>query len=42
MCKKKNEVNVCSDAAEHLTYVASVGEQKNTVEMRCEDENVWL
>lgn len=43
MCKKrqkKNEVNVCSDAAEYFTYVAAVGEQENTVEMRRKDENI--
>lgn len=29
-------------AAEYLTYVASVGEQEDSVEMRYEDENIWL
>ena len=28
--------------AEYLTYVASVGDQQDSVEMRYEDENIWL
>ena len=31
-----------SSAAEYLTYVASTGDQKDSVEMRYEDENIWL
>ena len=42
MAKKKNEISIRSSAAEYLTYVASVGEQENSVEMRYEDENIWL
>ena len=40
--KKKEEVTIRSSAAEYLTYVASVGEQQDSVEMRYEDENIWL
>jgi hypothetical protein len=40
--KKKDEVTIRSSAAEYLTYVASVGEQQDSVEMRYEDENIWL
>lgn len=40
--KKKNEISIRSSAAEYLTYVASVGEQEDSVEMRYEDENIWL
>lgn len=40
--EKKDEMNIRSSAAEYLTYVASTGEQSNTVEMRYEDENIWL
>ena len=29
-----------SSAAEYLTYVASTGDQKDSVEMRYEDENI--
>ena len=42
MKNKKDEVTIRSSAAEYLTYVASVGEQQDSVEMRYEDENIWL
>ncbi len=42
MKKKKNEITICSSAAEYLTYVASVGDQQGSIEMRYEDENIWL
>ena len=42
MKKKKDEVTIRSSAAEYLTNVASVGEQQDSVEMRYEDENIWL
>ena len=42
MAKKKNEISIRSSAAEYLTYVASVGEQGDSIEMRYEDENIWL
>ncbi len=41
MAKKKN-ITIRSSAAEYLTYVSAVGEQQTSVEMRYEDENVWL
>ena len=40
--KKDNQVGACSSAAAYLTYVATVGEQQDSVEMRYEDENIWL
>ena len=40
--KKKEEITIRSSAAEYLTYVASVGEQQDSIEMRYEDENIWL
>lgn len=40
--KRKNEINIRSSAAEYLTYVASVGEQEDSIEMRYEEENIWL
>ena len=40
--KKKDEVTIRSSAAEYLTYVASVGGQQDSIEMRYEDENIWL
>jgi hypothetical protein len=40
--KKKNEVSIRSSAAEYLTFVASTGDNSQNVEMRYEDENIWL
>ncbi len=40
--KKKDEVTIRSSAAEYLTYVASVGGQQDSIEMRYEEENIWL
>ena len=42
MKKKKEEITIRSSAAEYLTYVASVGDQQDSIEMRYEDENIWL
>lgn len=42
MKKKNDEITIRSSAAEYLTYVASVGDQADSVEMRYEDENIWL
>lgn len=42
MKKKKDEITICSSAAEYLTYVASIGDKKDSIEMRYEDENIWL
>ena len=40
--KPQTEVALHSSAAEYLTYVASTGECETSVEMRYEDENIWL
>lgn len=40
--QKKEEITIRSSAAEYLTYVASVGNTENSVEMRYEYENIWL
>ena len=42
MAKKKDEITIRSSAAEYLTYIASVGDQQDSIEMRYEDENIWL
>ena len=39
---KKKEITIRSSAAEYLTYAASVGDQPLSVELRYEDENIWL
>ncbi len=41
--KKKNRgVTIRSSAAEYLAYISAIGEQEATVELRYEDENLWL
>lgn len=42
MRKRKTEVSIHSGAAEYLTYAAAAGDQANSIEMRYEDENIWL
>ncbi|MCM1203587.1 MAG: virulence RhuM family protein [Bacteroidales bacterium] len=42
MEKKKDEIAIHSSAAEYLTYVAAVGDNAESMEMRYEDENIWL
>jgi len=39
---KKNEVTIHSSAAEYLTYIAAVGDSNESLEMRYEEENIWL
>ena len=40
--KKKNEITSRSSAAEYLTYVAAAGDDPSSIEMRYENENIWL
>ncbi len=42
MSKKKDEITIHRSAAEYLTYVAAVGDNADSMEMRYEDENIWL
>ncbi len=42
MSKKREASLVRSSAAEYLTFVAATGDQSQAVEMRYEDENIWL
>lgn len=39
---RKNEFSIRSSAAEYLTFVASTGDSQESIEMRYEDENIWL
>ncbi len=39
---KKAEPSIHSSTAEYLTYVASIGDTTQNVEVRYEDENIWL
>ena len=38
----KKDITIRSSAAEYLTYVAAVGDQLDAIEIRYENENVWL
>jgi hypothetical protein len=45
--KKQNlppgrEISIRSSAAEYLTFVAATGDNPATVEIRYQDENIWL
>ncbi len=40
--KKGNNGIVRSSTAEYLTFAAATGNSQNSVEMRYEDENIWL
>ena len=39
---KKAQIAIRSSAAEYLTYIASTGTEQESIEMRYEDENIWL
>ena len=39
---KKKDITIRSSAAEYLTYVAAIGDQPDAIEIRYENENVWL
>lgn len=36
------EITIRSSAAEYLTYIAATGDNPQSIEMRYEDENIWL
>lgn len=38
----KSEITIRSSAAEYLTFVAATGEDSSRVEVRYEDENIWI
>lgn len=42
MKKAKDEITIRSSVAEYLTHIASVSNQQDSIEMRYEDENIWL
>ena len=42
MKKGDDEKTIRSAAAEYLSYVAAVGDQRDNIEVRYEDENIWL
>ena len=42
MRNDKQEQAIRSSAAEYLTFVAATGDSTESMEMRYEDENIWL
>ena len=40
--KNTKEITIRSSAAEYLTFIAATGDDKNSVEVRYEDENIWI
>ena len=42
MKNRKKDITIRSAAAEYLTFVAATGDNPQSVEMRYEDENIWL
>ena len=40
--KNKRALNIHSSTAEYLTLIAPTGDSEQSVEMRYEDENIWL
>ena len=39
---KKKEITIRNSAAEYLTFIAATGDNPSRVELRYEDENIWL
>lgn len=39
---RTKEITIRSSAAEYLTFVAATGDNSTSIEMRYEDENIWL
>jgi hypothetical protein len=42
MKKQNKEITIRSSTAEYLTFIAATGDNPQSVEMRYEDENIWL
>ena len=40
--KNTKEITIRSSAAEYLTFIAATGHDKEAIEVRYEDENIWL
>lgn len=40
--KRKKDITIRSSAAEYLTFAASTGDIQESIEMRYEDEDIWL
>ena len=42
MRKNKEDSLIRSSTAEYLTYIAAIGDNPEAIEVRYEDENIWL
>jgi len=42
MAKKKTAITIRSSAAEFLTFVSTIGAQPSSIELRYQDENIWI
>ena len=40
--KNNYEIEIRSSAAEYLTFIAATGDDEDSIEIRYEDENIWL
>jgi hypothetical protein len=40
--KKSSNITIKSSTAEYLTFISSIGDNKESVELRYEDENIWM
>lgn len=40
--KNNHEIEISSSAAEYLTFIAATGDEEDSIEIRYEDENIWL
>ncbi|MEJ8752197.1 RhuM family protein [Lagierella sp. ICN-221743] len=40
--QNKKELQIRSSTAEYLTFIAANGDEKEAIEIRYEDENIWL
>lgn len=40
--KNNHEIEIRSSAAEYLTFIAATGNDEDSIEIRYEDENIWL
>lgn len=40
--KNNREIEIRSSAAEYLTFIAATGDDEDSIEIRYEDENIWL
>jgi len=40
--KRLSNITIKSSTAEYLTFISSIGDNKESVELRYEDENIWM